>query len=114
MSAEPAEIYDPPTWAWQDYAECVIRGVDPEAFYPLPGEPIPPEVVRACAACPVRWECLSYALAREEPDARWGIWGGYTGRGRSDMVAGRNPLPIFHISRAAYRRQGRMRRARRG
>ncbi|MHA6780546.1 WhiB family transcriptional regulator [Pseudonocardia saturnea] len=36
----------------------------------------PTELERAkalCGACPIRAECLSGALAREEP---WGVWGG--------------------------------------
>lgn len=37
---------------------------------------------RVCALCPVRLECLSYALERNE---RWGIWGGATASERMKM-----------------------------
>ncbi|MBA9002496.1 MULTISPECIES: WhiB family transcriptional regulator [Thermomonospora] len=63
---------------WTDHAIC--RGADPELFYPINySVPVMAEQVRAaksiCARCPVRAECLDWALRAGEPD---GIWGGTT------------------------------------
>jgi len=58
---------------WQDAALCAE--VDPDLFFPEKGESIraPKQV---CAACPVRAQCLEYALEHEV--GRWGVWGGTT------------------------------------
>ena len=45
---------------------------DPEAFYPDKGEPTEPAKA-VCRACPVRFECLEWALDGNE---RFGVWGG--------------------------------------
>ncbi len=37
-----------------------------------------------CAGCPVRAECLEFALANDE---RWGVWGGTSERQRRAMRA---------------------------
>ncbi|TNY38169.1 WhiB family transcriptional regulator [Thermomonospora catenispora] len=63
---------------WTDDAIC--RGADPELFYPINySVPVMVEQVREakfiCAQCPVRAECLDWALRAGEPD---GIWGGTT------------------------------------
>jgi WhiB family redox-sensing transcriptional regulator len=62
--------------SWQRQALCAE--VDPEAFYVEKGGSTR-EARRVCAACPVRGECLGYALAMGE---RYGIWGGLTYRER--------------------------------
>ena len=56
------------------------RGLDadPEAFFPEKGGSTR-EAKRICAACPVRDDCLQYAL---ENDERFGIWGGLSERER--------------------------------
>lgn len=64
-------------WGWQDAAAC--RGEDIELFFGPDGERQPEREVRErkaksiCARCPVRNECLEYALSKPE---RYGIWGG--------------------------------------
>ena len=62
--------------AWQDDALCAQT--DPEIFYPEKGGSTR-EPKRVCRACPVRAECLDYALAHDE---RFGIWGGFSERER--------------------------------
>lgn len=66
----------PDTSAWADQAAC--RGTDPDVFFPERGDrgqrPAA-EARRLCASCPVRVECLDYAIQAKE---RWGIWGGLT------------------------------------
>jgi WhiB family redox-sensing transcriptional regulator len=63
---------------WRALAAC--KGVDPELFFS--SEDLPDKRDRVeresvaksiCAACPVRAECLAYAIAAGE---RYGIWGG--------------------------------------
>ena len=94
--------------AWVRYAECgpLRRNIDPELFYPGQGEPIAPEVAGACGACQVREQCLAWGQEAEEGQERFGIWGGYTGRGRTDLVRGRNPSPVYSITyRLAHMRK---------
>ena len=57
---------------WQDQALCAQ--VDPEIMYPEKGVSARP-AKRICASCPVKAECLSYALDHDE---RFGVWGGTT------------------------------------
>lgn len=61
---------------WQDLGLCAQA--DPEAFYPEKGGSTL-DAKRVCMACPVRVECLEYAL---ENDERFGIWGGLSERER--------------------------------
>lgn len=64
---------------WQGDALCAQTW--PDAFYPDRGGS-PREAKSMCALCPVRTECLEYALAHDE---RFGIWGGHTERERRQM-----------------------------
>ena len=57
--------------AWMTRAAC--RGCDPDLFFPERGEGHGREARAVCAGCPVRDECLDYAIALGE---RLGIWGG--------------------------------------
>ncbi|MGJ5751555.1 transcription factor WhiB [Streptomyces puniciscabiei] len=64
--------------SWQPRGAC--HGMDAEdadeIFFPLPREHAAiAEAKELCAACPVRRECLNYALENELKD---GIWGGLT------------------------------------
>lgn len=59
---------------WMDDAPC--RSVPPDLFYPPPGgggHEGAKVAKSVCAACPVRLDCLNYALDTGE---RFGIWGG--------------------------------------
>lgn len=60
---------------WRDQAAC--RGLDPELFFPSSGQRIA-EPLAVCRTCPVRTDCLEYALEHE----RNGIWGGMAERER--------------------------------
>ena len=62
--------------SWQERALCAQT--DPEAFFPEKGGSTR-EAKKICAQCPVRAECLEYALAHDE---RFGIWGGLSERER--------------------------------
>jgi WhiB family redox-sensing transcriptional regulator len=55
---------------WQDAALCAQ--VDPDRWYPEKGGSVR-EPVSVCRQCPVRAECLEYALENNEG---YGVWGG--------------------------------------
>lgn len=59
-----------PEDSWQHEALCAQT--DPDAFFPERGFSAR-EAKTICATCPVRQECLEYAL---ENDERFGVWGG--------------------------------------
>lgn len=63
---------------WSEQAAC--RAHDSALFFPVSEEG---EQVRAakavCAGCPVREECLAYAIETRQP---YGIWGGQTPKER--------------------------------
>jgi WhiB family transcriptional regulator, redox-sensing transcriptional regulator len=73
-------VPDPaPAADWKDDALC--SQTDPEAFFPEKGGSTR-EAKRVCRGCPVRAECLTYALDRDE---RFGIWGGLSERERRNL-----------------------------
>jgi WhiB family transcriptional regulator, redox-sensing transcriptional regulator len=65
---------EPPRW--QDDALCAQVGGD--TWFPEKGGSTR-DAKRICQNCPVRAECLEYALAHDE---RFGIWGGMSERER--------------------------------
>lgn len=61
---------------WQDHAVCA--GVDPDLWFPdKSGDVIQTirEAKAVCHRCPVRVDCLEFALEHGE---QFGIWGGKT------------------------------------
>ena len=71
---------------WMRHGLCAQT--DPEVFFPDKGESArPPKSV--CAVCPVRSECLEYALERNE---RFGVWGGLSERERRRVRAQRTAV----------------------
>jgi WhiB family redox-sensing transcriptional regulator len=64
-------------WSWQERSEC--RGEDLLLFFGPDGERQPEREIRerkakqVCMRCPVRSECLSYAVSQPE---KHGMWGG--------------------------------------
>ena len=70
--------------SWRERAACRRPGVDPDAFYPDKGGST--RTAKAICnggrdrhACPVKAQCLDYALDNDE---RFGIWGGLSERER--------------------------------
>lgn len=55
-------------------ASALCAQTEPDAFFPEKGGSVK-EAKRICRGCPVRSECLAWAL---ENDERFGIWGGAT------------------------------------
>jgi WhiB family transcriptional regulator, redox-sensing transcriptional regulator len=73
--------------SWRQHALCAET--DPEAFFPEKGGSTR-EAKRVCVDCPVRLQCLEYALGNDE---RFGIWGGLSERERRRLrLARRMPL----------------------
>lgn len=78
---------------WRDRAEC--RGMDPERFHAA--GTVPAEIRAVCQRCPVRDDCLDYALSTRQAH---GVWGGLTTNERAALArrlrdAGRDvPYPI--------------------
>ena len=64
---------------WASEARCL--NADPDVFFPEKGGSTR-EAKRICSECPVRVECLEYAL---EEDERFGIWGGMSERERRKL-----------------------------
>jgi len=62
---------------WQDDARCAQPDVDPEVFFPKPGENGRGALL-ICAACPVSQQCLDEVLGERGDERVQGIWGGTT------------------------------------
>jgi WhiB family redox-sensing transcriptional regulator len=74
LRAVPPDYYEEASW--RDSAAC--QDVDTELFFPIAKAGIAAAETRrakaVCARCPVRRECLSFALSTHQ---EFGIWGGY-------------------------------------
>jgi WhiB family redox-sensing transcriptional regulator len=86
-----------PDLPWQARGLCAQT--DPEAFFPEPGAPNW-RAKRVCRSCPVRRECLSFAVDNGE---EYGIWGGLSAHERrqvappaADMPAERRCMKGLH------------------
>ena len=66
-------------YSWQTEASC--RGVDAELFFPATEDDAMPAKA-ICDSCPVRLECLAFALERNE---KFGVWGGLTEKERARL-----------------------------
>jgi len=68
---------------WRASARCAQD--DPELFFPEKGKRSR-DARAVCADCPVRAECLKYALAQGRV---YGVWGGTTERERRKLTTTR-------------------------
>jgi len=67
-----------PLGEWE--AEAACRETPNDLYYPSRGDSEKAEFIRMfCELCPVRGECLGYALDKRE---RHGVWGGTTEKER--------------------------------
>jgi WhiB family redox-sensing transcriptional regulator len=64
----------PPDW----FERALCAEVGPDPFFPKRGGSVAP-AVSICRACPVRAECLAYAM---DVDDLHGVWGGMSEQGR--------------------------------
>jgi WhiB family redox-sensing transcriptional regulator len=84
--ALPQIFYFPPQ-PWKAQAAC--RGIDPDLFHPPRGANKQVEQAKAfCRECPVRQECLDFALDWL-PKRNSGIYGGMSERQRRRIKASR-------------------------
>lgn len=72
-----------PMGEWQNDAQC--RDIVPEELERFFGSDIEQRAVTQeyCADCPVKDECLEYAIANSE---RMGVWGGTTVKQRNKLI----------------------------
>lgn len=61
-----------------DWSAGLCAQADPDAWFPEKGQSTRP-AQRVCEQCPIRAECLAYALGNGE---RFGVWGGASERTR--------------------------------
>lgn len=90
LLSEPAERAARRGW-WQA-AAC--RTADPDIFFPVSAHgPGREDIARAkavCARCPVRRQCLQFALATHQVH---GVWGGTTEEERERHMSARPAAP---------------------
>jgi WhiB family redox-sensing transcriptional regulator len=81
-----------PAISWLRRAAC--RAEDPELFFPIsatgPGQVQQDQAKAVCGRCPVRPDCLDYALRTGQDH---GIWGGTDPDERRDTTPGRGRTP---------------------
>ena len=75
-------IEDPINWI----PKAACKDLEKNLFYPLRGQSTLP-AKKVCYTCPVRIECLEYALALTE---KLGVWGGCSERERRRIRRARN------------------------
>lgn len=72
--------------SWQSFAAC--RGIDTSIFFPERGHHKQLDLARRiCSECPVKDECLEYAISklpREQGDV--GVWGGTSAKERRAII----------------------------
>lgn len=76
----------PEDFAWMLDAKC--RGTQPAGFFPSDGLGVE-RAQRVCEECPVRAECLEYALTHR---IEHGVWGGASERERRRILRSRRQL----------------------
>ena len=83
-------VIDPPRWwtppgPWTALAACAA---DPELMF-ADDYPSVTAARQVCGGCPVRADCLAFALDHAEP---FGVWGGLTTEERAAVLAGRRAV----------------------
>lgn len=85
--------------AWQADAACA--GVGTELFFADASGQFSAEALAVCNTCPVRVECLDWALANGDDE---GVWGGMTASQRRRLRRRRNASPKVAARRVEARR----------
>jgi WhiB family redox-sensing transcriptional regulator len=89
--------------SWESQAACLTS--DPDLFFPIgPAGPALQQIAQAkaiCARCPVRCDCLQFALATHQVH---GVWGGTSEEERQLLPShGPNGTPGHGAARPAAR-----------
>ena len=80
-------------------SQGACRGMDTDLFFPQSPTAEPDPLVKAaCASCPVRAECLDYAISVPE---KYGTWGGLNADDRARERNRRMKRAAIQRSRAA-------------
>ncbi len=88
--SDPTTNARPDDASWMLRARC--RGMNPSVFFPTDGVGF--EAARQiCLDCPVRAECLEYALVNRIDQ---GAWGGTSERERRRILRRRRALVVEH------------------
>lgn len=74
--------------SWMNRGRCRTEQVPTDVFFPNRAAKAG-DAVKVCAACPVKAECLSYAVRTEQVH---GVWGGLHGARLSAVVFGRGAV----------------------
>jgi WhiB family transcriptional regulator, redox-sensing transcriptional regulator len=80
------EPQTPDEYVWMLHARC--RGANPTEFFPSDGLGVE-FAQRICTGCPVRVECLEYALLHR---IEHGVWGGASERERRRILRRRRDI----------------------
>jgi WhiB family transcriptional regulator, redox-sensing transcriptional regulator len=80
---------------WKNRGSC--SGVNPALFYPE-SQASTKDAKKVCGSCPVRYECLEFAIEKGE---KFGIWGGLTARERRHEVRNRKLIAQTAIQSAS-------------
>lgn len=80
---------------WVDSGLCAQA--DPDEWFPENGGSTK-TAVRLCLSCPVRRDCLNWALGNGE---RYGVWGGVSERGRRRLADGGIRMPDLTLEQQA-------------
>lgn len=65
---------------WEEYVPC--KEVGPQEMYPASESKQLKVAQRICSMCPAQAECLTIAIAMDEP---FGVWGGTSEKQRAEM-----------------------------
>ena len=82
----------PDEYAWMLHSRC--RGADTREFFPSNGLGVE-AAQRVCQGCPVREECLEYALLHR---IEQGVWGGASERERRRILRSRRRAGVGQSS----------------
>ncbi len=87
MSVNPLPLSLDAPADWRGDAAC--SDVDVDLFFAV-DDATQHEAVAICESCPVRAECLEWALSTKEPH---GVWGGCAEGERKQMLLGKVKIP---------------------
>jgi len=76
---------------WEEQARC--RQYDPEIFF-APRARAERRAKTICAKCPVKMDCLAYAL---QSHIEFGIWGGTSGKDRRAILRSAPPMTDWRL-----------------